>query len=205
MWALALPLAYLLGTFPSALLIARAHGIDITTFGSGNPGASNVTRALGWRRGVWVFVLDAAKGAIAAGAGLWLDGRAGGYLFGAAAVLGHVAPATRRFRGGKGVATGGGVILVMLPVVGATVIVLWWVVTRRTGKAAIGSIVAVVAAGVGMAIRGAPAWEFGVAVGLCLLILSRHLGNVRRILRREEHAAGAAGWAVEAPAGENRP
>ncbi|MEX2627495.1 MAG: glycerol-3-phosphate acyltransferase [Ilumatobacteraceae bacterium] len=229
-WVLALSIAYLLGTFPSAVLIARANGVDITTFGSGNPGASNVTRALGWRKGVWVFALDAAKGAIAAGAGLWLagswlagswgaeswlagswlagswlEGRAAGYLLGAAAVLGHVAPATRRFRGGKGVATGGGVILVMLPVVGVGVIVLWWVVTRLTGTASIGSIVAVVAAGIGMAARGAPAWEFAAAIGLCLLILARHLENVRRIVQRREHTVAAAGWMTESVAGENRP
>ena len=54
---------YLLGTLPSAIWIASANGIDISTVGSGNPGASNVTRALGWRKGVWVYVLDAAKGA----------------------------------------------------------------------------------------------------------------------------------------------
>ena len=62
MWVALLPAAYLLGTFPSAALVARANGIDITAVGSGNPGASNVTRALGWRKGVWVFVLDALEG-----------------------------------------------------------------------------------------------------------------------------------------------
>lgn len=192
LWGVALPIAYLLGTFPSAHLIARAHGLDITTVGSGNPGASNVTRALGWRAGVWVFVLDAAKGAISAGAGLALWGRPAGYLLGAAAVLGHIAPITRRFRGGKGVASGGGVILVLHPLVGAAVISLWWLVTRVSRTPAVGSIVAVPAAGVGLAITGRPAWELAAAAGLCLLILSRHLGNVRRLLRREEHAMGSA-------------
>lgn len=188
MWAVWLPVVYLLGTFPSAHLVARASGVDITTFGSGNPGASNVTRALGWRKGIWVFVLDAAKGAVAAGIGLAVDGRPAGYLLGAAAVLGHVYPVTRRFRGGKGVATGGGVLLVMLPLVGTAVIVLWWLVTKVTGTAAVGSIVAVFAAAIGMAIRGAPAWEFAAAVGLCGLILVRHVDNVRRLLRRTEPA-----------------
>lgn len=185
-WVVWLPLAYLLGTFPSAQLVARANGLDITAFGSGNPGASNVTRALGWRKGIWVFVFDAAKGAIAAGIGLVVDGRPAGYLLGAAAVLGHVYPATRRFRGGKGVATGGGVLLVMLPIVGVSVILLWWVVTKVTGTAAVGSIVAVLAAGVGLSVKGAPAWEFAAALGLCALVLVRHAGNVRRLVRREE-------------------
>jgi acyl phosphate:glycerol-3-phosphate acyltransferase len=187
-WVVWLPLVYLLGTFPSAHLVARANGLDITTFGSGNPGASNVTRALGWRKGIWVFVLDAAKGAIAAGIGLAIDGRPAGYLLGAAAVLGHVYPATRRFRGGKGVATGGGVLLVMLPIVGVSVILLWWIVTKVTGTAAVGSIVAVLAAGIGLAVKGAAAWEFAAALGLCALVLVRHAGNMRRLVRREEPA-----------------
>ena len=85
----AIPFAYLLGTFPSATLIARASGIDITKVGSGNPGASNISRNLGWRKGVWVFVLDAAKGAICAGAGLLIAGRPAGYALAGAAIIGH--------------------------------------------------------------------------------------------------------------------
>ena len=192
MWMVWLPFAYLLGTFPSAHLVARASGVDISTFGSGNPGASNVTRALGWRKGIWVFVLDAAKGAVAAGVGLAIDGRPVGYALGAAAVLGHVYPATRGFRGGKGVATGGGVLLVMLPLVGTSVVVLWWIVTKLTGTAAIGSIAAVTAAAVGLVVIGAPAWEFAAVVGLCVLILLRHVDNLRRLVRREEPAMRSA-------------
>lgn len=218
LWGLALPLAYLVGTFPSAHLIARAHGLDITTVGSGNPGASNVTRALGWRAGVWVFALDAAKGAVPTAVGLALWGRPAAYLLGAAAILGHIAPITRRFRGGKGVASGGGVILVVHPLVGAAVILLWWLVTRMSRTPAIGSIVAVSAAGLGLALSGAPAWELAATAGLCVLILSRHLGNLRRLLLREEHAmgrgsqgapiatpGGGTGWAPRSSAGENRP
>ena len=62
-WLLALtPAAYVIGMFPSAVMVARASGVDITRAGSGNPGASNVSRVLGWKRGMLVFVLDAAKG-----------------------------------------------------------------------------------------------------------------------------------------------
>jgi acyl phosphate:glycerol-3-phosphate acyltransferase len=94
------------------------------------------------------------------------------------------------------------VLLVMLPFVGTAVIVLWWVVTKLTGTAAIGSIVAVCAAAVGMVIRGAPAWEFAAALGLCALILVRHLDNVRRLIRREEPALRSAGTA---PSGSRTP
>ena len=186
MWALLLPAAYVVGTFPSAELVARANGVDITTYGSGNPGASNVTRALGWRKGVWVFALDAAKGAAAAGLGLAAGGRVAAYALGAAAIVGHIAPVTRNFRGGKGVATGGGVLAVIHPIGFAVVTVVWWVLGRVTGKAAVGSIVAVCLVPVGLAIVGAPAWEFAGTLALCLLIVARHAGNVRRLVRREE-------------------
>jgi glycerol-3-phosphate acyltransferase PlsY len=186
-WALLLPAAYVLGTFPSAQLVARSSGVDITAYGSGNPGASNVTRALGWRKGVWVFVLDAAKGAAAAGLGLAVGGRVAAYALGAAAIVGHVAPVTRRFRGGKGVATGGGVLGVLHPIGFAAVAVVWWVVGRLTGKAAVGSIVAVCLVPVGLALDGAPAWEFAGTLALCSVILARHAGNLRRLVRHEEH------------------
>jgi len=190
MWLALIPAAYLLGTFPSAALVATASGVDITATGSGNPGASNVTRTLGWRKGVLVFALDAVKGAFATLVGLWLGQRVGGYGLGAAAIVGHVLPLMRRLRGGKGVATGGGVITVLHPVVGLVVATIWVVVSRLTGKAAVASIAAVVAAPIGLAVTGAPAWEFAAIVGLCGLLVARHAGNIRRILRREERGIG---------------
>ena len=75
--ALCVPLAWLLGTFPSAQLVARAHGRDVLKEGSGNPGASNVARLLGWRAAAIVLLLDFAKGALAAGAGMVIGGRPG--------------------------------------------------------------------------------------------------------------------------------
>ena len=184
--AVLIVVGYLLGTFPSATLIARANGVDISTFGSGNPGASNVTRALGWRKGIWVFILDALKGAIATGLALAVDGRPLAYWCGAAAIVGHMFPVFRGFRGGKGVATGSGVLLVLHPVIAPFVVGLWWLVSRVTGKAAIGSIVAVISVPLGLGLLDRPAWEY-VAVGLiCMLILSKHWPNVVRLLRREE-------------------
>ena len=186
MWVALTPLAYLLGTFPSASLVASASGVDITAIGSGNPGASNVTRALGWRKGALVFGLDALKGLLATLAGLWLGGRPGGYVFGAAAILGHIYPVTRGFRGGKGVATGGGVLAALHPVVFAIITAGWLVLSRVTHKAAIASIAALVAAPVGLIIAGSPAWEIAATAGVCGLLVLRHAGNIHRLLRREE-------------------
>ena len=186
--ALAVVAAYVLGTFPSAILIARANGIDIAKFGSGNPGASNVTRALGWRKGAWVYGLDALKGALAAGLGLWIDGRPLAYLCGAVAIIGHMFPATRGFRGGKGVATGSGVLFVLYPIIAPLGVAVWWVVTKVTGKAAVGSVVAVALVPIALLVDGAPAWEFAAAAGVCALIVLKHAGNIMRMIRREEHS-----------------
>jgi len=186
--ALAVVAAYVLGTFPSAILIARANGVDIATFGSGNPGASNVTRALGWRKGAWVYGLDALKGALAAGLGLWIDGRPLAYVCGAVAIIGHMFPATRHFRGGKGVATGSGVLVVLYPIIAPLLVAVWWVVTKVTGKAALGSVVAVVLVPLALLIDDAPAWEFVAVAGVCALIVLKHAGNIKRMIRREEHS-----------------
>lgn len=185
-------LAYLLGTFPSATLIARANGVDISTFGSGNPGASNVTRALGWRKGIWVYVLDALKAAIATWLGLVAEGRPLAYACAAAAVLGHMFPVFRRFKGGKGVACGSGALVVLHPLIGAAAPVLWWTISKLTGKAALGSILTVVLAPVGLAVLGRPAWEYGATAALCALILVKHWRNFGRLIRREEHSLGRA-------------
>jgi glycerol-3-phosphate acyltransferase PlsY len=185
---LLVPIAYVLGTFPSATLVARANGIDISTFGSGNPGASNVTRALGWRKGVWVYVLDAGKGALAAGLGLALDGRPMAYWCGAAAIVGHMFPVFRGFRGGKGVATGSGVLLIVQPILAPLAVGLWWLVTKATGKAALGSVIAVALVPIGLIVQGKPAWEFLAVAGLCGLIVIKHSSNILRMIRREEHS-----------------
>jgi acyl phosphate:glycerol-3-phosphate acyltransferase len=188
MWALLIPVAYLIGTFPSASLVARANGIDIRSVGSGNPGASNVTRVLGWRKGAWVFVLDAAKGALAAGLGLLVEGRPAGYALGAAAVIGHVFPVWQRFRGGKGVATGGGVAAVLSPIAFGVLMVVWFAVSQLTKKASLASIAVVALLPVGVAIEQRRWWEVVAIVGLSALVMVRHLGNIRRLLARREHA-----------------
>lgn len=189
-WLLLVPAAYLVGTFPSAVLIARANGVDIRTVGSGNPGASNVTRALGWRRGIWVFVLDAAKGALAAGVGLAVAGRPAGYVLGAAAIVGHVFPVWTKFRGGKGVATGGGVFAVLSPIVFGLLVIVWFVASRLTKKASLSSILVVALLPVGVGIVRQEAWEVVATVALCALVMARHAGNVKRLLTRREHAIG---------------
>jgi glycerol-3-phosphate acyltransferase PlsY len=186
------PVAYLLGTFPSAALVARSRGIDILSAGSGNPGASNTTRLLGWKLGLVVLLADIGKGAIAAGGGLALDGHRGAYLLGVAAVLGHVFPVTRRFKGGRGVATAAGALVVVFPLVIVLLGVVWVGIARGLHKASIASLVCAVAFPTIVAIRGSSWGDIAVASFLGLLVIARHFSNVRRLIRGEEHGLGSA-------------
>ena len=180
-WVLIVVATYVVGMFPSAILIARAEGIDITSVGSGNPGAANITRNLGWKRGAWVFVLDAAKGAAAVGAGLAIDGRTLAYLAGAATILGHCYPATRGFNGGKGVATGGGAFAVLTPLVFVILVPTWVVVSKVTKTAALASLIVLCAIPVGVWVTGRDLWELPASIGIALLIALRHASNIRRM------------------------
>src|SRR5262245_1626270 len=136
--ALLVPLAWLLGTFPSANLVARGKGRDILREGSGNPGASNVARLLGWKYGLAVLVMDFAKGALAAGVGHAVGGRPGAYVLGIAAVIGHTFPLYRK--GGKGVATAAGMLTVLFPFIVAGLAVVYVVVARVLHKTSLASL-----------------------------------------------------------------
>lgn len=185
-----IPVAYFLGTFPSALLVARAGGHDVLHEGSRNPGASNVARLMGWKAGLAVLVADFAKGAIAAGVGLGLDGHRGAYILGVAAIAGHMLPITRRFKGGKGVATGGGVLVVLFPVIVVCLGVVWFVVARVLKKASIASLVIAIAFPLAVWLTGHSTLDIAVVSALAVVVISRHAGNLRRLVRGEEHGLG---------------
>jgi len=188
-WALVV-LAYVMGTLPSAHLVAGRRGVDPMQEGSGNPGATNVYRTAGRRAGVAVFMADVGKGMVATAIGLAVDGRALGLACWVAATLGHVAPATRRFRGGKGVATGGGGALVLFPVVGSVIVVLFTLVARLSGKASLGSISICVALPLGVAVTTRGWLELLVTVVICAVVLARHQGNIRRLATGQEQGWG---------------
>ena len=183
--SLAVVAAYFCGTLPSAIAVARSKGVDITSFGSGNPGASNVGRALGTKYFIIVMVMDALKGAIPVA--VMLGDRHIAYVCGAAAVLGHVFPVTRKFRGGKGVATGAGVVLVLHPFILLAAFATWLVLSKVTGKASIASIVAVPVVVGGFVVADVPMWEVWSVIGIGLLVEIRHLGNIKRLLSGSEN------------------
>lgn len=177
---------YVLGTLPTATAVAGRRGRDPTREGSGNPGATNVYRTAGRRAGALVLVGDLAKGAVAAASG-WLAGdHLLGLVCGAAAVAGHVFPATRRFRGGKGVATGGGVTLVLFPVAGLVAVVTFAAVSKLTRRASLGSLTIAVLIPVVTAAGGAPGVEVLLLAALAVLVVARHTGNIVRLVRGTE-------------------
>lgn len=187
-WLLLIP-AYLLGTFPTAVMIGRSKGIDITRVGSGNPGASNIARTFGTKWGVLVFLIDGLKGAIPAAVGMLLDNRPLAHAMVGAAVIGHMFPITRGLRGGKGVATMAGAVLVLHLLVFLALLVVWAIVRRATTKASIGSLAIAVLMPVGVAISGRPGWEVAAAAGLAATVMVRHIDNIKRLFRGTELSA----------------
>ena len=171
---------YLVGAISPATLLARRHGIDLHDVGSGNPGASNVGRALGRRTGIVVAVLDVLKGLVPAAAFGAADHRAG-LVAGLAAVLGHVSSPFLRGRGGKGVATAAGAILGSHPRWGPVVLIVWLLVLASTRWIALASVTAALSALVIALVVGEDVvW----AALLALVIVARHQANfVRRLAR----------------------
>lgn len=188
--------AYAIGMFPTAHMVGRRMGVDPTAEGSGNPGASNVYRLGGRRAGVIVFLVDALKGAVPAGVALLVAGRPEAHAVWVAAVAGHVWPVTRRFRGGKGVATAGGAGLVISPVVGLACAAVFLVTVRIGRVAALGSLGIAISYPVIAAIAGFPGWEIAVSSGVALILVIRHQSNIRRLLRGEEHRVDTSGPAA---------
>jgi len=170
-------------------MVARSRGVDILTQGSGNPGASNVARTLGSRWGAFVFLLDALKGALPAAVGLALGSRPGAYILVSAAVLGHMFPITRHFRGGKGVATMSGAMVVLHPLISLVLTAVWAITRKTTGKASLASLAITFGLPTCLAVSGVPAWEFVYVIALCLLVLVRHIDNIKRLIARRELSA----------------
>lgn len=195
-------LGYILGSLPFGYVVARAHGVDIFKEGSGNPGATNVKRVLGEKfgrkgknAGNLVFVLDAVKGALAAGwpliPGIVLpDERYLGLVGVIAAVLGHSFSVFTKFKGGKGVATAAGGLVVLMPVsclIGAAVWVLTFAATRYVS---LGSVLAAVAVPTASWVRFSmgltPVPFCLVATALGAFVIFRHRANISRLLAGTE-------------------
>lgn len=213
--AAAIPLAFLSGSIPFGLLIARARGVNIRDHGSGNIGATNVWRVLGRGPGLTCFALDVAKGLVPTlGAGLvaGLVGRASvppgeAWLWLAivgAAVLGHMFSPWIGFKGGKGVATGFGALLGIYPLLtwpAAGALVVWLLVAKVSKFVSLASCLAALSLPAWLFLtieamdaepgRHARALPFYVVVGLlALVVVVRHRANLGRLARGTENRIG---------------
>lgn len=200
--------SYLVGSIPFGLLVGRAKGVDVRKAGSGNIGATNVSRLLGRKWGFLVFGLDVLKGLVPAVlAGLVLRANAveplqlAWLLAGFASVGGHVANPWLGFRGGKGVATSLGVVLGIWPdftISGLLALLLWVVVVKSSGYVSLASLSAAVAFPLLLLIRWAwvgasiqqNATLLIAGLGMMLVIIYLHRSNIRRLLAGTEPRVG---------------
>ena len=189
--ALLVVAGYVLGSLPFGYWLPRAvRGIDIRAVGSGNVGASNVWRGCGARLGVAVAVLDIAKGAAAALLGRYLGDELIGVLAGTAAMAGHWRPLFLGVgRGGKVVATTGGVVLALAPLAGLCATGVWIVVFLAFRYASLASLVAGLTLPLFAVGFAASRPVIGFTIAAALAIVALHRGNIRRLVRGEERRA----------------
>jgi glycerol-3-phosphate acyltransferase PlsY len=188
---LAACLGYLLGSIPFGLLLTRAAGLgDIRAIGSGNIGATNVLRTGNRKLAAATLLLDAAKGATAVLAGLHLASTAGVCAGGLAAVLGHLFPIWLGFKGGKGVATGFGVLIAANPLAGVAAGAVWLAAARLTRISSAGALAAFAIAPVLMWLTAPPPLAL-LALCITAAVFARHHANIARLLAGTEPRIGA--------------
>lgn len=200
--ALAVALAYLIGSLSFAVLVSRMMGLaDPRTYGSKNPGATNVLRSGSKAAAALTLLLDAVKGwlpvwAVAHWGAAWGLGHGTLAAVGLAAFLGHLFPVFFRFRGGKGVATAAGVLLALEPWLGVAVIASWLLVAVFFRYSSLAAIVAAVFAPLYYGFGDGVAWTANAPVGaavaaMSVLLLWRHAGNIQRLLAGQESKIGS--------------
>ena len=195
--AAALLAAYVVGSFPTAHLVGVANGVDLRTVGSGNLGATNVFRTLGWKWGLLVYVVDGLKGALPVLLFPRAIGVATGWpwavAFGLLAILGHVRPVFLLGKGGgKGVATASGVFIALAPFPALSAIVGFVLVVATTRYVSLGSLVGAVVLPVALVLQQravTPLVLVSAAVGA--FVFWTHRENIGRLRRGEERRVGA--------------
>ena len=180
---------YLLGSLPWGLWLPRlVRGVDVRALGSGNIGATNVWRTLGFKLGLAVALLDVAKGAVAALLGLWLANDLVGVLAGCAAMAGHWRPFFMRFaRGGKIVATTGGVGLAVAPFATLSAAAVWIIVFLVTRYASVASMAAAASLPLFALLFDASWPVLAFTSGGAIAIVLLHRTNIARLVHGQEN------------------
>jgi glycerol-3-phosphate acyltransferase PlsY len=192
--------SYLIGSIPAGYIAGRIAGIDIRTVGSGNIGATNVTRVLGKRYGYPVFIVDFLKGFAAVGMSIMIAkrGQTGlipSELFGVvgavACVLGHSFPVWLGFKGGKGVAASAGALFGLMPFVALIAVAIWLIIFYLTRYVSVASMTAALAVPItilSMMFLGQTSGTALLYFSICLaaVVIVRHRSNLLRLVRGTE-------------------
>lgn len=201
---------YLLGSIPSGYLVAKCRGVDIRQHGSGNIGATNVFRTLGRPWGILVFILDVLKGVIAVQLVMavlpfdlflqqcatylpghqppvWHPNANLGILAGLGCFLGHCFPIWLGFKGGKGVATGAGILIGLAPMAAAIGLAIWAVCFKLTRYVSLASVIAAISLPlIVWAQERRFSTIFWFTLAISLLAIWRHRTNIQRLLAGTE-------------------
>lgn len=197
---LAVAAAYLMGSVSFAVVVSRVLGIqDPRTFGSGNPGATNVLRSGSKKAAILTLLLDLLKGYIPVVLAIWLSSKLGWLFYvvplvGLAAFLGHLYPVFFGFKGGKGVATAAGVLLAFSPLMALAVLVSWLLVAVVTRYSSLAALIAAALAPVFYVLFH---WNSGINIAtvaaiaiMAVFLIYRHRQNIQRLLAGTESKIG---------------
>lgn len=184
-------LAYLLGSIPSGLIIGKVfYKTDIREHGSGNLGGTNTFRTLGVKAGLAVTIADILKGTLAASLPILFHLDINPLLSGMISVIGHMYPVFAGFRGGKAVATSGGVVLFYAPLMFLIVIIVFFISLYSTKYVSLSSIIAGLSAITYAIVRGIiNNWDIPLIIIVTILttfVIYRHRSNIKRILNKTE-------------------
>jgi acyl phosphate:glycerol-3-phosphate acyltransferase len=179
-------IAYILGSIPSALIVGKiGYGVDIREHGSGNLGGTNTFRVLGVKAGLIVTISDILKGTLATVLPIWLHADVEPLIIGVFAVFGHTYPLFAKFKGGKAVATSGGVILAVNPILFFAILFTFLVTLKISKYVSLSSMITgVVAVIISVIFR-----DLGLIIVtsvLTLFIIYRHRANIKRIINKTE-------------------
>jgi len=183
--------AFLLGSIPFGVVVAKVYGVNLKKVGSGNIGATNVLRAMGKGPALLTLVGDVLKGSLAVVAGRYflhsasLEG-----IIGLSAIVGHNFSLFLRFRGGKGVATSIGVLLIYSPKVGVLTAILWLIVMLVTRYSSLGAIVSFGVLPFGIYVLDYTQEKLIISVLIAFLLIFRHTDNIKRLLQGTEPKIG---------------
>lgn len=186
--------SYLLGAIPTSYLVGRCvRGIDLRREGSGNLGATNAFRVMGWKLALPVLIFDLLKGWFPA---YYFPGLAGvgdewALAFGAAAIFGHVFSIYMRFRGGKGVATSAGVFLAIAPIAALAGLLVWGALVAATRIVSLASIVAALVVPLVVWLEQGSGAVLWLAIAMAAFVIYAHRANIRRLLAGTEHRFGS--------------